>query len=862
MDTKKWRIRFYMLTIALLFLFDVSAEQTNFPTNGKLKICILSGQSNMVGFGQLKGNPGTMETYVKSKPHDYGHLVDQDGKPIVRDDVWIVDISHPDKENMGWLTTGYGASPDHIGPEYAFGFAVGDYFEDPVLLIKSAWGGKSLYHDFLPPHAADYPTPEKESDMGFYYAEILRHVKEITGNLKKYYPNYANNGYEIIGFGWHQGWNDRINQQAVDNYEKNMVNFVKDIRNDLGIDALPFVIANTGMGGWDIPARYKDKVEKLMNAQLALSDPQLYPEFKGNVAGVETRDFQRTQEESPSKQEYHWMRNWETYYLIGNAMGESMIDLISGKAGKTFSEATIQQGEMAGYLLVPHDKVPATYNAGFSLYAAAWPLVNQYPGNRFQTGLFGTWMFAQYDGLKPEKLYSDIEGGLGWWRDTRFATITPKFIMGGVAPNFIAWANGPGAGKGRDWDEPKGKYGIAQLSPWLLWPPDGLNLKQGMCGELFGYGYLALPLTDAKSITAGKNVPTGNHNWTLFLNTKNFKGPVAFFTPYFWSKAYVDNPDIAGMLLDTRPAEPNRHLQMETQYVPSVQATDGKGETYARIAPTSFPHGSKGESVVVHRITAYNKDALWNAVEAWFEDGTPASSVIPPHAQTIHTIPGNGGATWRIYTPQDPKEKRARLAWHSFATPTAIDEYTFGYRWNEQWVTQSNTNEGSLVTLPEYYRLGSDENNNPQWVAVQPNDVPEETGLTKYRFENPREEQPEPYLTPDNPEICWKKPGPKAGPFQACLGDGSVVTYYWYRFADQPALLNADLTDAEREKLQARVELLHQNWTKDRDYLAPPAMGTLAEIDPALIVSPPAGLETGYVPIATKQAMGEKLPTR
>src|SRR4051794_35664520 len=178
------------------------------------------------------------------------------------------------------------------------------------------------------------------------------------------------------------------------------------------------------------------------------------------------------------------------------------------------AEPTVRPGEMAGYLLVPHEKVPETFNAGFSLYVAAWPLLKEYPGNRFQTGLFGTWMHAQYDGPEPTKHYSDIEGGLGWWRDTRFATETPKFIMGGVALNFSEWANGPGAGKGRDWKNPKGHYAIAQLSPWVLWPPDGLNLKQGTSGELFGYGYLPLPLTAPKKSTAGKDVPTGNQCWT------------------------------------------------------------------------------------------------------------------------------------------------------------------------------------------------------------------------------------------------------------------------------------------------------------------------------------------------------------
>jgi len=517
----------------------------------------------------------------------------------------------------------------------------------------------------------------------------------------------------------------------------------------------------------------------------------------------------------------------------------------------------IQKGEMAGYLLVPHERVPEMYNAGFSMYVAAWPLLQEYPGRRFQTGLFGTWMHAQYDGPKPlQKMYSDIEGGLGWWRDTRFATETPKFIMGGVALNFSAWANGPGAGKGRDWNKPQGKYGVAQLSPWVLWPPDGLNLKQGTCGELFGYGYLPLPLTAAKSTTAGKNVPTGNHCWTLFLNTGNFKGPVAFFTPYFFSRVTVDNPHLAGMFLDSRPSNPNRALQMETQYVPSVQATDSKGQTYARIAPTSFPRGPQGDSAVVHRVTAYNKKALWDAVKAWFEGGPPASGAIDPQASIVHSFPGRGGATWRIYDRSVPREERVRIAWDSFANPVALDSSTFGYRWNDQLVTRKDTTDGPLVTLPGYYRLVKD-GKKAQWVVVRPEGVPAETGLAEVSFSRPIEAPSEPYVTPDDADSCWKKPGPVAGPFQAHPGDGSVVTYYWYRFADQPALLNADLTDKERESLQARAEKLHRNWKKDGDYLAPPTIGKLADIDPALIVTPPPGLEAGYVPIATRQAAEE-----
>jgi hypothetical protein len=187
----------------------------------------------------------------------------------------------------------------------------------------------------------------------------------------------------------------------------------------------------------------------------------------------------------------------------------------------------------------------------------------------------------------------------------------------------------------------------------------------------------------------------------------------------------------------------------------------------------------------------------------------------------------------------------------------APDSSTYGFRWDYQLVTKKDTKDGPLVTLPEYYRLAKDDNKRARWVVVRPKDVPAETGLHEANFSRPRERPSQPYVTPDDAESCWKKPGPVAGPFKAHPGDGSVVTYYWYRFTDQPALLNADLTDKEHRNLQARVEKLHRNWKKDRDYLAPPKIGKLADIDPALIVTPPQGLETGYVPIATRQETKE-----
>ena len=522
---------------------------------------------------------------------------------------------------------------------------------------------------------------------------------------------------------------------------------------------------------------------------------------------------------------------------------------------ETSIQDSLRKGYVGGYMISKVAKGDTSFNAGYSMYAAAWPLLKQYPGRSFQSGLFGTWMHPEYDKPLPvPKLYTDIEGGLGWWRDTEYATETPKFIMGGVQRDFSGWANGPGAGRGRNWNNPKGNYGVAQLSPWILWPPDGLNLKQGTCGQLFGSGYLPLPLTDPKVKTAGKEVTTGNQCWTLFLNTGNFKGPVAFFTPFFWSEASVKDPIVNGLFLDQRPSKANKPFQMETQHIYSFENTDATGQTYSRIAPTQYPLGNDGNSDLLHRLMVYNKKALWDKVDIWFKGGKPADGKIDLAGASMQKFQTGVRSNWSFYGDHIPKEKRALMNITSYMDANVTDTATLRVRWEGNLITRSKTKNGSLVTLPEYYKLvKTAADDKGQWIAVAANEVPEETGLHTVEFSNKDKRTAVAYTTPEDKTSSWKSPGPAAGPFTAKLGDGSTVTYYWYRFADQPALLNADLSIEERNEMQRRVELLHRHWTIEQEYLPPPLIGHLADIDPALIVKPPKGKEVGYVPIVTRQ---------
>ena len=288
-----------LILLTALFLTPMAALQAA-DASKPIKVFILAGQSNMEGAGQIKADPkrnggkGSLEFLVKdaATAKRFAPLVDAAGQWRTRDDVWI---SYLDRK--GPLTIGFGARKDEtIGPELGFGWVMGDALDEPVLLIKCAWGGKSLAIDFRPPSAGKPPYSLGEKGaaaiaadpaiLGKYYREILALTKAALANVKNLVPG-SDGKYVLAGFGWHQGWNDRINDKFNGEYETNMVHFIRDIRKDLGVPGLPFVIAEKGMSG---PDETHPRALSLMKAQAAVAE---HKEFKGNVAFVGTRAFWR-----------------------------------------------------------------------------------------------------------------------------------------------------------------------------------------------------------------------------------------------------------------------------------------------------------------------------------------------------------------------------------------------------------------------------------------------------------------------------------------------------------------------------------------------------------------------------------------
>jgi alpha-galactosidase len=360
--------------------------------NGKLKIFILAGQSNMQGFGKVdrggdperdkitcpargdgtKGSPanilggmGSLRAMVEKDPAKYSYLVDAnktisytvtanvaecvkaDKKTYsgwaIRDDVRVSSWTYKSSKvsdgtaevDNRLLSVGLGSAnimrngEGYIGPEFGFGHMVGAALTDKVLLVKTAWGGKSLAVDFRPPSSVGLgipvtnAKPVPEDKTGTYYTEMVNKVKLVLSDIKKYYPEYDGKGYEVVGLGWHQGWNDRDYAPYVAQYEVNLANLIRDLRKDLNLPNMLFVVGNSGMAGG-----YDGMGLALTTAQGAVGNPAKYPGFAGNVSVVDTRGFHYPKTSPEVEFEEHWNYNAESYFKVGESMGTAMLKLM------------------------------------------------------------------------------------------------------------------------------------------------------------------------------------------------------------------------------------------------------------------------------------------------------------------------------------------------------------------------------------------------------------------------------------------------------------------------------------------------------------------------------------------------------
>ncbi len=309
-----------------------------------LKVFILAGQSNMEGHAEIR----TFD-YIGKDPLTapiLREMRNSDGTPRVCDKVWMSYLTGPydgsaNGEGLGNLTAGFGARGDQptklcskIGPEFTFGIYMEKELKEPILIIKTAWGGRSLNTEFRPPSAGPYKLPreiqeqwdkhpqgahgipkledrkkwqeDKDAASGVFYRMMIDHVKKVLADPKRVCPEYDEKaGFELAGFVWLQGFNDLVDGTTYpgpdqpgrfDEYSRLLAHFIRDVRKDLSAPKMPFVIGVLGVGGESENAIFRK----------AMAAPADMPEFNGNVIAVKTAPFWDKDIEAaePKKSEY------------------------------------------------------------------------------------------------------------------------------------------------------------------------------------------------------------------------------------------------------------------------------------------------------------------------------------------------------------------------------------------------------------------------------------------------------------------------------------------------------------------------------------------------------------------------------
>ena len=333
----------------------------------KVKVFILMGQSNMVGLGKVNAPDIGLEQLVKEKKK-YPYLVDEAGAWAERKDVRYARVMSGrsggmQRLNNEWMTV---KTCRTIGPEFGIAQFVGDAVAEPVLILKSCIGNRSLGWDLLPPGSERYefalkdkagvektmvyagykdrpdswemdkalglktdPGPWLDKKTGKpidWYAgkqwdDDISYAKTVLSELDKHYPGAT--GYEVAGFFFWQGEKDAGNPGHAARYEQNLVHFIKTVRKEFNAPAAKFVLATmgesakggTGNGGL------------VLDAHLAVDGATgKHPEFKGNVATIYTNPMAQG-----GSGNGHYGGKAEVYMEVGEAMGKAMTELLKNK---------------------------------------------------------------------------------------------------------------------------------------------------------------------------------------------------------------------------------------------------------------------------------------------------------------------------------------------------------------------------------------------------------------------------------------------------------------------------------------------------------------------------------------------------
>lgn len=539
------------------------------------------------------------------------------------------------------------------------------------------------------------------------------------------------------------------------------------------------------------------------------------------------------------------------FFPIENPVSEFSIDLLPGEGLKGSADVSGGFGfYMEAKLQTP---IPDNFRSGFGWYSTAWP-ISPSPIDNFQLGLSSTWIIPDnrtVDAATAQKLCSNgtveylkeaaansdsyglyimqsIEGSLGWWRGEQFKTVFPKYMPNVTQNCYSSEVATPGWGFFNGEPTARANTGLIQISNQMLMPPDGMTLTADDAGPQLGVTWHSLNLPRFDRAFGSE---AGDNSWTLFMNSTNFKGPLAFVAPQFWVDGSVKTPSQRNLTLDKRPGNAGG-LVSEWGSIPLYKFTGSDGSVNTKIPEIQFPVDSNGEFAISRDFKSYSKNAISSDLEAALSD-TANLPMMPLSTQTDD----------RILVGSSPQVFQEGKVLENVTETLTAKSFEGGNAYGLKVPANSG-----LVTLPQYFL-----DSNSARSEIAESEAPAK--LREANFSNPIPRSTFVYQYPD-----WWDASPKASEdFTAQLNDGSTAVYRWYKFVDQPALQRFELNESEKSKLQGAVIKMQKDWAKTA-MMAEPSKGSLVTFDSGLLTSPPPGLEYGYVPIVVKQFMSANSP--
>lgn len=498
---------------------------------------------------------------------------------------------------------------------------------------------------------------------------------------------------------------------------------------------------------------------------------------------------------------------------------------------------------------------------------------------------------------EPDKcgVRGSIEGGMGYWMYSTETSHVKWMLPGSTNMNYEIFG---GTFLNDRTQMCKTLGGAVRVSNRLLVPNSFMGFDGDDVNGFLGYMLTRTPI--------GKRSDNDDANyWTIVLDTANFAGPVMYMSSWFWDSRVNWHPKSVSW------SDPRAMIGYIAQgyegSIGAVRVSDGDGVDWRRTNRWAYPKDLDTNGQLLNQSTLftghvqYDTDWAATALEPMLAGSGTAVERTPSAVRLASTEAGLGlGGRCNIpSTPdfmslqidhnEDPRYADEEALWRGFgvSSPSVLD--------SDAKANSDAANCHTVLKLdPDELDCDTDEawcegrrylklekvGETPATTTIMAtSDVPDDIrgALDLSSFKKSRRNDGF-FLGPPQPseQTCFDKPGPApADPQLYCTRtqDGRWLGYRWYRFIDQPELnqVFASMPAADRDEarcyMQARIERLHEAQQADttsvpRWFDVPQGSdklpGSKVAFDSALLVTPPSGLEKGFVPIVVHERSHEK----